>query len=195
MRPFHELFEGLETLSWPWFVGPLWGPSSNHPLCGWYMIFGRCFRVVDLLCYLGVFEEQHDPSNHEGLWLPTFYTVHTARGPILCDMGSPHKASNATAVEKPHAQAVLFCLTIPILANPSTSKSRSWIWRCMPAGCVIPPACCTSVPPPLSRNAKKGACPPARASGGVEARTRCACGGRVLPCGRAGETARVTLRA
>jgi hypothetical protein len=25
-RPFHPM------------VGPLWEPSSNHPLCGWYMI-------------------------------------------------------------------------------------------------------------------------------------------------------------
>src|SRR5215471_4062447 len=65
----------------------------------------------------------------------------------------------------------------------------------MPAGFVIPPACCTSVPPPLSRNSKKGAGSPARESGSVEApapRTR---GGRDLPGGRAGETTWVALRA
>src|SRR5712691_912862 len=28
--------EGLQALSS--HAGPLWGPSSNHPLCGWYMI-------------------------------------------------------------------------------------------------------------------------------------------------------------
>ena len=28
---------------------------------------GRCFRVVDLLCSLHVFEEQHNPSDHEVL--------------------------------------------------------------------------------------------------------------------------------
>ena len=38
LRPFHKSVEGLEALSCPGFVGPLWGPSSNHPLCGWYMI-------------------------------------------------------------------------------------------------------------------------------------------------------------
>ena|SRR5215471_2332109 len=41
LRPFHEPFEGLEALSCSWFVGPLWGPSSNHPLRGWYMIFAE----------------------------------------------------------------------------------------------------------------------------------------------------------
>ena len=38
MRPLHESFEGLKALAAPWCIGPLWGPSSNHPLCGWYMI-------------------------------------------------------------------------------------------------------------------------------------------------------------
>jgi hypothetical protein len=28
---------------------------------------GKCFRVVDLLCSLHVFEAQHDPSDHEVL--------------------------------------------------------------------------------------------------------------------------------
>ena len=23
----------------PRVAGPLWGPSSNHPLCGWYLIY------------------------------------------------------------------------------------------------------------------------------------------------------------
>lgn len=73
-----------------------------------------------------------------------------------------------------------FCLPLPLLAHLHTSKSRSWIWRCMPAGSVIPPACCTAVLPPLSRNSKKGTGPSARESGGVEApapRTR-DCGAR-----------------
>ena len=30
--------KGLEPLSSPWCIGPLWRPSSNHPPCGWYMI-------------------------------------------------------------------------------------------------------------------------------------------------------------
>src|SRR5215468_9926391 len=65
----------------------------------------------------------------------------------------------------------------------------------MPMGFVLPPACCTSVPPPLSRHSKKGTGPPAGESGGVEALAPHTGGGGDLPGGRAGKTTWVALRA
>src|SRR5262249_41628583 len=74
------------------------------------------------------------PPDHEVLWLRQSCTVITARGPILCAMARPRKASSATAAASAQSIAAPFSWTIPILATPNTSKNRWLIWRCMPAG-------------------------------------------------------------